>query len=324
MQKSSAPHKILVIRFSSIGDIVLTTPVVRCIRKAHPEAEIHFLTKKSFAFLPAVNPHITKVWVWEEVQARLDILKQEQFDWIVDLHKNLRSLSVKNKLNAKVLSFSKENIGKWLLVNAKLDILPQKHLVERYFKGLKKGGVKYDGHGLDFSLPDGTKLPMLAPPNFVAVVLGAAHATKQIPEEKLLEIIPKINRQVVLLGGKDERSKAQAFAKKCAVPVINWAGEIDFFQSSLAIKKADAVITSDTGLMHVAAAFQRPTAVLWGNTVPKLGMYPFENPHHQNFEVSNLSCRPCSKIGKKKCPKGHFNCMLQQDANLIAAFINKA
>ncbi len=324
MPRVKTPHKILVIRFSSIGDIVLTTPVVRCLKQNFPEAEIHFLTKESFGFLVQANPHITKVWHWEDVQKDWDSIKAASFDWVVDLHKNLRSATVKNRIVAKTISFNKVNWQKWLLVNFKVDLLPKKHLVDRYFKELKKVGISYDGGGLDFFFPADTQLPVMAPQKFVAVVLGAAHATKQIPEEKLLEIIPKLKHPVVFLGGKDEREKAQQLVKKCAVPVFNWAGEISFFQSALAIKTAEAVITSDTGLMHVAAAFKKRTAVLWGNTVPQLGMFPFENPNHKNFEVKNLSCRPCSKIGKKKCPKGHFKCMLDQQSGSIARFVNES
>ena len=104
--------KFLIIRFSSIGDIVLTTPVIRCLRKKYPEAEIHYLTKQAFRGIVATNPYIDKVHILaDSFELMLHELKIEEYDYIIDLHHNLRTLRIKRFLKeVKSFSFDKLNI----------------------------------------------------------------------------------------------------------------------------------------------------------------------------------------------------------------------
>lgn len=314
--------KVLVIRFSSIGDIVLTTPVLRAIKTQHPDCQVHFLTKKSFAFLLEANPNVDKVLSWEEHKDKLNSLKSEAYDCIVDLHKNLRSGKVKRSLGGPFFTFNKLNIDKWMYVNLKRDRMPDLHLVDRYFLGLQALNLKADGGGLEYHYTAPVDLaPGLQSGGYVALVLGAAHMTKQIPNEINEQIIEGLSGEnLVLLGGPAEKTKGEDLSERYP-HVKNYCGSLSLDESAKVIEEAKAVVNADTGLMHIAAAFKKRQAVLWGNTTPKLGMYPYGYQEFMNFEVENLSCRPCSKIGKKKCPKGHFKCMMQQDVAAICDYI---
>ncbi|MCK4639093.1 MAG: glycosyltransferase family 9 protein, partial [Bacteroidales bacterium] len=151
--------KILIIRFSSIGDIVLTTPVIRCLKQQLKDSEIHFLTKEQFVPIVKANPYIDKVhFIKNDLKQILSQLKSENLDFIVDLHKNFRSVFVKLKLRKPSKTFNKLNIKKWLLVNFKINLLPEIHIVDRYFKAVKILGVKNDGKGLDYFIPENEKV----------------------------------------------------------------------------------------------------------------------------------------------------------------------
>ncbi len=311
--------KILILRFSSIGDIVLTSPVVRCLKQQLNASEIHFLTKKSFASIVENNPNVDKVFSFEkDVKEVLHELKKENYDWVIDLHHNLRSMQVKRALGKPSKSFNKLNIEKWLLVNLKINRLPNKHIVDRYFETVAHLGVKNDLKGLDFFIDAKNEVAISSLPRefqngFIAFVIGAKHNTKKLPTEKIISICKKLNRAVILIGGKEDFEVGEKIASQIS-NVFNGFGKYNLQQSASLIKQADKVITHDTGMMHIAAAFQKNIISVWGNTVPGFGMYPYmPGKESKIVEVKNLSCRPCSKIGFEKCPKGHFKCMNEID-----------
>lgn len=323
--------KILVIRFSSIGDIVLTTPVLRCLRQ-QLGAEVHFLTKTAFRSIVDANPHINKVYaIQKRVGEVLPELRRERYDAIIDLHTNLRSWQVRLGLwDIRSYSFNKINLDKWLMVNLKIDCLPRVHVVDRYLATVKPLGVVWDKGGLDYYIPEGQEVDLsalaeqsvlevtfreqLAAGRYVAFVIGAAHQTKRMPTDKIASICGRINRPVVLLGGPAERVEGDQIAAAAGPHVLNACGTFNLHQSASLVRQATTVITHDTGLMHIAAALGKSIISLWGNTIPAFGMSPFY-PEGENknttFEVKGLSCRPCSKIGFQQCPKGHFDCMRQ-------------
>lgn len=330
------PIKILIIRFSSIGDIVLTTPVVRCL-KQQLKAEIHFLTKKPFRSILDANPNVDKVYAIKSKIAEISQeLKREQYDWVIDLHHNLRSLQVKLLLRTANRSFDKINFQKWLMVRFKWNVLPHTHIVHRYLDTVKKLGVQYDGQGLDYFIPEAQELPLrnlatdqnlspelrnaLQPGQYIALVIGAAHATKRLPVKKLIEICQGIQQPIVLLGGPDDRQAAEQIAQASGPHVVNTCGQYSLHQSASLVRQAQQVITHDTGLMHIAAALRKPIVSVWGNTIPEFGMTPFYPDgmeKNTTVEVKKLSCRPCSKIGFDACPQGHFHCMAQIDLTKI-------
>ncbi len=314
--------KILVVRFSSIGDIVLISPVLRCL-KQQTGAKVHVLTKSAFRQILDPNPHVDKVITIEKhVREVAVLLKSENYDFVVDLHHNLRSMQVKRLLNIPAASFPKLNIKKWLLVFGHINLMPDVHIVDRYFDAVIKLGVTNDGAGLDFFIPptaevDLQTLPASHQNGYIALTVGAKFATKQLPVSKLIAIIQKLELPVVLLGGKEDTARAAALVDACGENVFDATGKYSLQQSASLVRQATRVIAHDTGLMHIAAAFKKQIHSVWGNTVPTLGMYPYlPGEGSKQIEVKNLSCRPCSKIGYASCPKGHFKCMnlIDEDA----------
>lgn len=316
----------LIIRFSSIGDIILTTPVPRCLKKQHPQAEIHFLTKPQFAGLLNNNPYIDKVLTLKpKLSDTIKEIRQGGYSCIIDLHHNIRTTNIKLRAGIKTYSFNKLNFRKWILTTFKKDIMPNVHIVDRYMDTVAHLNVKNDNQGLDFFIPDNLNnfanntLPSEFTKGFVCAVIGATHPTKQIPPSKLIAILNTAQKPVCLIGGNDVLESATQIASQLTVPYYNGVGKFSINQSAAIIKAAESVITPDTGMMHIAAALHKKIISLWGNTVPELGMYPYKaDPNSKIFETKGLSCRPCSKIGYKKCPKKHFHCMNMLDIEAIA------
>ncbi len=321
--------KVLIIRFSSIGDIVLTSPVVRCVKQQWDgPVEVHYLTKKSFEPLVASNPHIDKVWTIENrVSEVLAALQAEDFDYVFDLHGNVRSGQVKNGLNALAFRLNKVNRAKWLMVNFKIDRLPRVHIVNRYLDTTAAFGIENDGAGLDHfiaveDIVDGAAIA--GGEQYLAVAVGATYATKVLPAEKLIEVLKDYPHPVVLLGGPGDAEVADSIVAACNGKVLNTCGQYSIQQSASLVQQASKVLANDTGLMHLAAAFKRPVISVWGSTIPAFGMYayvPEAAPQPVILEVKGLRCRPCSKLGYKECPKKHFRCMMDQDMEQLRAAI---
>lgn len=322
--------KFLVIRFSSIGDIVLTTPLVRCLKHQVDDAEVHYVTKEQYAGLVTTNPYIDKVHLLKNnLGELLKSLSEEQFDYIIDLHHNIRSRRIKSALKAISFSFDKLNIAKYLLVNFKINRLPQRHIVDRYLDTLQLFEVVNDGEGLDYFIPENEGqykdlLPTEFNQGFIAFVVAGTWATKRLPAEKVAAICNRIKFPVVILGGKDENTEGEAVFLRSKGNVLNLCGKIDLNQSASLVRDAKLVLTNDTGLMHIAAAFKKKILTFWGNTVPAFGMVPYlADPDSLPMEVETLSCRPCSKLGYRKCPRKHFRCMEEQNIDIAVHWINE-
>lgn len=330
------PLKILIIRFSSIGDIVLTTPVVRCLRKKFPDASIHYLTKVKFKSVIGSNPNIdTFHFLKGDLNRTIATLKKENFDYVIDLHHNMRSWMVKRSIHAKSFSFKKLNLEKWLLVNLKIDRLPRIHIVDRYFETLAQLGVTNDNEGLEFYINavdevERRKLPEAFSNGYVVIVMGGTYFTKRLPNEKIISLCHKIDKPIMLLGGETEMANAFLITKSFSnSKIYNAVNKYGIAQSSSLIKQADIVITNDTGMMHIAAAFKKRIISVWGNTIPEFGMTPYygrptlAEENSTIVQVQNLSCRPCSKLGYDSCPKKHFKCMMDIDETIILDVVNK-
>lgn len=320
--------KFLIIRFSSIGDIVLTTPVVRCLKRQVPDATIHYATKYAFRSIIESNPHIDKVHYYNnDLDALIEELKREEFDYIIDLHHNLRTLKVKKALRRKSFSFKKLNIEKWIYTNLRWNVMPDVHIVDRYLDTVKSFGVKNDGLGLDYFIPDKhrvkeTDIPASHHAGYIGVVIGAALNTKKMPVQKLQNLCAIIDHPIILLGGTEDVANGEEIAKTDTGKIYNACGKFNLNESADLVRRAKLIITHDTGLMHIAAAFRKPIISIWGNTVPAFGMSAYFGNFQSTdsrFEVAPLYCRPCSKIGYKKCPHGHFRCMKKHHENGIAA-----
>jgi len=304
-------QRFLLIRLSSMGDIVLTTPLLRALRQSYPQAEIHYLTRPAYAPLLQHNPHLTALHLWPPTP---EILRS-YWDGVIDLQKNLRTWRLRLRLRYKRwTTFPKKNLRKWLSVRLKKP-LPVEHIVKRYGKALKPWGIEPHQLGpLEVYVPSAlqeriqAELHNLHPGPWLAWGLGGTYVTKKWPTLYKLYLINRLGWPVVLLGGETEAEEAAFLAEKAEVPVLVGAGRYSLLETAAAIAEAALVLSHDTGTAHLAAAFQKPTIVLWGNTTPAFGMTPWLTPH-RNLEVPDLPCRPCSKLGFAQCPKGHHNCM---------------
>lgn len=328
--------KILVIRFSSIGDIVLTSPIVRCLKKQIKNCEIHFLTKQQNAVILQNNPYISKVYTlqtsFHSKQEMINELRKENYVFVVDLQKNLRSFRIKLSLRKPNASFPKLNLKKWLLVHCKKNCLPNIHIVDRYFEAVKRLNVTNDGKGLDYFLQEEDYIPNDALPlsfqsGYIVIAVGSKHETKQIPFDIIIRLCQKIKGNIILVGDINDKPIANKIENAIGSRVFNACGAFTINQTAALIDNSLGIITPDTGAMHIAAARKKDIISVWGNTVKEFGMYPYLPQDMQDkyyiMEVENLPCRPCSKLGFKKCPKKHFNCMRLQDVDKIAEIANE-
>lgn len=323
--------KILIIRFSSIGDIVLTSPVVRCLKLQMPKVKIHFCTKDQYKYLVDNNPYIDKVHLLGNSLDKLKTdLKVENFDYILDLHNNIRTFLLKLSLRIKSKTYNKLRLQRQLLATLPLSLPKPNHVVDRYMKTMEELGISYDGEGLDFFIDEKDEvendwLPKSHRDGYVAFAMGGTAFSKMLPIEKMIELCDKINRPIILIGGKEDfengerlvnffnKSKyndsleegLKALNKK--TQIFNGCGKFNLGQSASLVKNADVVFSHDTGFAHISAAFKKTIFSIWGGTVP-LYFYPFET-RFTILENKNLNCRPCSKNGKSYCPKKHFKCM---------------
>ncbi|MFN0203815.1 MAG: glycosyltransferase family 9 protein [Bacteroidia bacterium] len=326
-------QKILIIRFSSIGDIVLTTPVIRSIKKALPQCEIHYVTKIAFRDLLVPNPYVSKIHTLEkgDFWQLIKTLRAEKFDYVLDLHHNLRTFWFKTLLQVPSSSYNKKNLEKFAMV-----FLGQKqqnlgHTVTRYGETLTGLGISLDKEGLDYFLPKGLaeevtlnaeKEGFTHLSEAIAVVLGAKFMTKKWLPEYFVSLLNQLQKPVVLIGGKEDISEAQFIANQLTIPFYNAVGKTNLLASAALIQQANCVIAHDTGFMHISAALQKKIFVIWGSTAPVLGFTPYQTEYY-NLEVKDLACRPCTKMGRNACPKGHFNCMKELSPEMAFTVISE-
>ena len=317
--------KILVIRFSSMGDIIYTTPVVRCLKEQLPGAEIHFLTKPAFKYIYDNNPYTDKLLLLKpNLSDTIAEIKAEKYDYIIDLHNNLRTAIIKLRTGIKSSTYRKQTIRKWLSLKLNLKLVPPVHLVDRYLKATAFLGIKNDGLPINYYLKAGHELSKLLPQShqnkYIAFVIGATHFTKRMPNEKIINICRQINYPVVLLGGNDVKANGEIIAQALGDKIYNACGITTLDESVYLVSKAEKVVGFDTGLTHIAEAFNRPIASVWGGTAPELlGVQPYHVKDAIVVEI-DLPCRPCSKFGLEKCPLGHFKCMNDIPENLVIDF----
>ncbi|MGE5521226.1 MAG: glycosyltransferase family 9 protein [Candidatus Dadabacteria bacterium] len=315
--------RFLIIRLSSIGDIVLTTPVIRCLKQQVPGAEIHFLIKPQYKQIVESNPYIQKIHVLQQDwNAMIEELKSEGFNYIIDLHHNLRTLRLKNALKIPSFSYNKLNIEKLVFVKLKWNVMPKLHIIDRYLETVKPFGVYNDGKGLDYFIPADEEITMKDIPashhlGYLALIIGASYYTKKLPTYKLQEFCKRMNYPIILLGAKEEFNEGEEIRKADPDKVYNACGKFSLHESADIVRHSRLVIAHDTGLMHIAAALKKNVIAIWGSTTPSFGMVPYygekflnryPNPY-DDVQVHKLWCRPCTKFGRRHCPQGHFKCM---------------
>lgn len=325
--------KFLIIRFSSIGDIVLMTPVFRCIRQQLPGAEIHFLCKKSFKAVTEHNPHIDRFFYYDKNLGELkQVLKEQHYDYVIDLHKNFRSYRIRMAIGGKQLAFQKQSVEKWMLTKLGINRMSGRHITLRSLDAVRPLGITDDGLGLEYYLgPYDEKclerLPLSHAMGYIGLVIGASYETKKLPVHQLIRLCQNLAYPLVLLGGPEDRPIATAIAATDPVKIFNACGGFSLNESAALVKHASLIISHDTGLQYIACAFQKPVLAIWGGTSPLLDVEPYygfqqeaslKKALYKNFMVPGLTCQPCSNFGTRQCPKKHFNCMEKQDVEAMA------
>jgi len=325
--------KILIIRLSSIGDIVLASPLIRVVRAAYPKAQIDFLVKSEYAELARFNPNLSSIIELKtsehaELQALRDRIRRDQYDVVLDIHNSLRSRYIRMFSGAhRTLVVDKRVFSRLLLVRFKWNLYKSVvSVADRYLETGQSLGIDVDQKGLEIFIPDGTMFSVASMMSKLKlerynIVVGfaptAKHATKQWPIERFVELGTNLAKEfqtkVLILGGKEDAEYcgdiAQMVNSQCNGSVAeSFAGRFTLLETAAAIGFCDAVVCNDTGVMHLAAAMQRKIVAIFGSSVREFGFFPLGSETIV-VENNNLRCRPCSHVGLDRCPKGHFRCM---------------
>jgi len=322
---------------SSIGDVILTSPLIRQLRQKYPQAQIDFLIRQEYAELVKFNPHLSNIIEFDVREGfhglrRLKrILHQSDYDVILDVHRNLRSLyltALPSRIfprRPQVYRIHKNQLVRFLLVKLKInlyqiifgEITPVR---QKYLKTASRLGVDVNDGRLEFFLPEqakrkaGTYLRRLsAGEEPVVIAPGARHFTKRWPSEYFAQVVTAIYRRfgkkTVLVGGAEDIPVVEEIMRQVPEDAVHSAaGKLSIIETSGLIRHASLVISNDSGIMHLADALDRPLIAIFGSTVREFGFFP-NNPNSVVLENNVLSCRPCSHIGRASCPRKHFKCM---------------
>lgn len=328
----SNQDRILILRLSSIGDIILSSFFIRQVAQAFPDSQIDFVIKKQFGDLIKFNSNLNKIFYVdsEEGQSQLRKLRKEliynRYNLIFDLHNNLRTCYLISGMSAsKKWRIKKDKLKQILLIWFKINRYKRiKSIPMRYLEVGEKAGIKDDQKGLELFWDENIerglikKVPSILKDKYIAIAPGAAHYTKKWPIEYYMDLVESLSKyqdnKIIVLGGpadSDDGNELELHDK-----VINLTGKLSLLESAVVIKNAKALISNDSGLMHMATAVQTPVLAIFGSTVEELGFFPFRS-RHKILQNENLKCRPCSHIGKYYCPKGHFRCMLEIKPKLV-------
>jgi len=317
-------RKILIIRLSSIGDIVLSTPLIRVLREKFPSAQIDFIVKKEFSELLKFNPHLTNLIELDTDRGFKELLRlkskivKEKYDLILDIHNNLRSIFLRTFSGAKVLKVNKRVFKRFLLVKFKINLYKNAiPVAERYIEPVHQFSIKNDNQGLELFVPNHivesakNKINFSESDFYIAIAPSAKHETKRWLPERFAELadnlVKKFNAKIILMGGKEDENRCEVVESMMKSKPINLCGKTTLLESAGILSLCKLLITNDSGLMHIGSAMKTNIVAIFGSTVKEFGFFPYGT---QSIVVEKqVPCRPCSHIGRKKCPKGHFKCM---------------
>ncbi len=313
-------NKILIIRFSSLGDILLTTPLIRSFKKKYPSANIDFLVREEYKDLLILNPNLKDVFSYKRNIDNIDLLNnliKEKYDLVIDLQNNFRSRKISKWSHSRTVEFKKNDLSKFLLIEFKINFLKNlESIPQRYSEVLTD--FKLDNEGLDLFLPDGIQPRITKEDNIIGFCPGSKHFTKQYPKNYFIELGKMLNDngyKVALFGGKDDKELCNEITKKIK-DAIDLSTDNDILQIARDMQKCKAIVCNDSGLMHVATAVKVPIVAIFGSSVKEFGFTPYK-AKSIILENESLKCRPCSHIGRESCPKKHFKCMLDIKPELV-------
>jgi lipopolysaccharide heptosyltransferase II len=321
-------NKILVIRLSSIGDIILTTPLLRSLREAYPKALITFLIKKQYADLLAGSPFINELITFDKEEGFWGLkklkreLKDRHFDLYIDIHKNWRSRFLGIGLGASLTTtYPKYILRRTLLIWFKLNLFRKiKPVYMRYFDSVRKLGLHYDGKGTDIFVPQAglkkirnmlTSLGYLFNNPLVVICPGATYSNKRWKEEGFIETARYLIREksafIIVHGGNDDLELCTRITEGIGPGAACLAGKLNLTESAALLRMSSLVIANDSGLLHLGQSQKTAVVGIYGPTSRELGFFPLEQK--STVVEVNLPCRPCTHKGLDFCPKKHFRCM---------------
>lgn len=319
--------QILVIRLSSLGDILLSTPVIRALKNKYPDCEITFLCREEYLNAISTNPYISNFLSLKIDVNEAEIIEKIQkgnFVLAVDLQNNFRSRKILNAVKIPFYKFSKPTIKKFLLVNLKINIFGKYlSIPELYAKSIP--GLELDNEGVDFQIPDQYKPSLLPDGQYIGFIPGSKHLTKRWPEDYFIQLGKLLNKYgytIVVFGGKDDKEVCAKVASQIT-KAKDLSNDNDLYKTAADMKMCRLIIGNDSGLMHIASSFFVPLIVLFGSSVEQFGFAPYKR-EAVILQDETLKCRPCSHVGKDQCPKVHFKCMIDLTPNIVFEKIKKA
>lgn len=310
--------KLLIIRLSSLGDILLTTPLVRSIKEQNPGISVDFLLREEYSEVFSYNPHISSLLFYngslEEVSS---LIKARNYDLILDLQNNFRSFQITRGLKVPVLKFGKKHINKFLLVRFKINKLKDAGPIPlRYAETVP--GLELDKKGLEvFSATNSAEVQLKG--NTIGFCPGSRHFTKMWPEEYFIELGCKLSSKgykILLFGGKSDKDICNRLSE--SIPgARNLCNDNRLLLTAELMKECSCIVCNDSGLMHLACAVNVPVVTIFGSSVKEFGFIPYTRAKSLILENNLLSCRPCSHIGREECPLKHFRCMREIVPELV-------
>ncbi|MBU1099316.1 MAG: glycosyltransferase family 9 protein [Bacteroidetes bacterium] len=313
-------NNILIIRFSSLGDVLLTTPVLSAINRVNPGAKIDYLIKTNFVVAIKYHPHINNIYEFkkeEKISKLTDRLIENKYDFVIDLQNNFRSRKITSRLNIPFVRYKKPTIKKLLLVklgiNRYKEIIPIPQMYANPIEGISLGD-----DSLLFNYPETVTSSLSKSDKNIAFCVGAKHFTKRWPADYFIQLGIKLIAQgykVNLLGGIDDIELCDYISANLP-GALNLCEDNNLYQVAANMKACDLVFCNDSGLMHLAVALQVPVIAFFGSSVKEFGFAPY-NAKNTLLENNSLSCRPCSHIGLSSCPKKHFDCMKNITSDLV-------
>jgi len=334
-------YKFLIIRFSSIGDVLLTTPLVRCLRAKYPGAQIDFLIKKEFSVVLSGNPHINNIITFDKNDSRNELRRIRmhiifsRYSVIFDLQKNIRSILICARSQTGIIGFSKKILARDLLIRFKINIYKEiKPVYLRYFESVETLGVVYDGKGTEVypAAEESEKAEAILKQNnfeaekpILVVAPGAQWENKCWTTDGFASAADtfciQTGAKAVLIGGPGDVEICNSVQSQMKTPSLNLAGKLSLMGSAALLGKAAMVFTNDTGMLHMAQAMKAPVVAVYGPTTRELGFFPL--PENSRVAEIEISCRPCTQKGLHSCPKKHFRCMNDLKPEMVSNLANE-
>ena len=333
------PTKALIIRFSSVGDIILSSLLIRVFRRTFPDCRLDFAVKTTYADLVRHNPYISNVIAFPEKGSFAELarmrtmIRETGYDLIMDIHDSIRSRVITFG-HPRTVRINKRKLARFLLVKTGLNMYARlggsPGVAERYLEPVRSLGVVDDGNGPEVFFPAGTELmadSLLGgrEGQFVGVAPGSIHWNKMWPPDRFARVALTIALEkragVILFGSAREKDRCDEIenilrTEQPDLAVVNTAAKTSLLEVAALMDRCLVVLTNDSGLLHLAAARKRPVVAVFGPTVKEFGFFP-TGTRSRVVENPTLNCRPCTHIGLNECPKGHFRCMTEIEADVV-------